>query len=411
MTHGPPALIVGTFDVDNYGDLLFPLVAAHELGQHGLAVQSVSPTAGQVPALTDAPRPISLTDMLGATGPACGILIGGGNIVHNADATVLREYAQAGLARWAYAGLWMGASLAGALRDLPVIWNAPGAPFPFGGAGRRALIAMALRAASRLCVRDPGSAAFLAQTGVGEVPVVPDTVLGLARVWPRQPLLADHAALLARHGIAPGTRTLAIHVRSRTADGAPPVEAATIEAFAAAHGLMPLVIAIGRSLGDGVPARSLCRGFTGRHICLDAPTSLRETAAAIGGSAAYVGASMHGYITACAYDVPGVMVVRPAHRKFGGLVAQLGRPQDLARDWPSGLAALAQGLAAPVVPRIPDAIHQALSAHWAETARLLHSGDPARRSAQDAFLAAYLQFGLGQAGPEWALGALTQRHP
>lgn len=409
MTRGPTAFIVGTFDVDNYGDLLFPLVAGHELGLHGIGVQPVSPTAGTAAGLTDAPRPVGLQDMTG-TDAACGILIGGGNIIHTVNATLLQEYVAAGVSRWAYGGLWLGASLLGAMQDLPVIWNAPGVPFPFGGRDRRALVATALQAASRVTVRDPGSAEFLEATGFGPVQVVPDTVLGLARAWPRDPLLAEHRELLARHGFDAGTRTLAIHVRGRALDGSLPVAAAELEAFAAAHGLVPLVVAIGRSLGDGDPARVICRALNIPHIRLDAPDSLRETAAAIAGSAGYIGASMHGYITACAYDVPGVMVARPAHRKFGGLVGQLGRPQDMVRDWPSGLEALARGLAAPAAPIIPASVHQAIAAHWAETARLLQTGDPARRPAQDALLAAYLRFGLESAGPDWAFGSLIQRH-
>lgn len=409
MTCRAPAFIVGTFDVDNYGDLLFPLVAGHELGLHGIAVQPVSPTSGVVAALSDAPRPISLADLLGGEVPGCGILIGGGNIIHTVDAVVLAEYVAAGASRWAYAGLWLGASLAGAMRDLPVIWNAPGVPFPFGGARRRALVASVLRSASRVSVRDPGSAGFLEATGFGPVPVVPDTVLGLARVWPRAPLLADHRAILARHGFAPGTRTLAIHVRGRALDGSLPVAAAELEAFAAARGLVPLVVAIGRSLGDGAPAGVICDGFTGPHIRLDAPASLRETAAAIAGSAGYVGASMHGYVTACAYDVPGVMVARPAHRKFGGLVGQLGRPQDMVRDWPSGLSALARSLAAPAGTIIPDAVHQAIAAHWSGVAHCLKVDDPQRRPAQRSLLAEYLRFGLDGAGPDWAFGGFARR--
>jgi hypothetical protein len=410
---GPfPAFVLGTFDVDNYGDLLFPLVAAHELGQHGIAVQAVSPTAQRVAALSDAPQPIGLPDVLGGGIRGCGLLIGGGNIIHNVDASGLREYVAQGVQKWAYVGLWLGASLAGAVQDVPIIWNAPGVPFPLGGKERRALVASALRAASRVCVRDPGSAGFLEATGAGPVAVVPDTVLGLARVWPRAGLLADHAALLARHGLAPESRTLAIHVRDRSLGGMPPAEAAALlEGFAARHGLVPLVVAIGRSLGDGRIARAICEGFLGPHVRLEAPASLRETAAAIAGSAAYAGASMHGYVTASAYDVPGVMVTRPARAKFGGLAAQLGRPGDVARDWPAGLAVLSDALSAPSGPRIPAAVQATIAAHWAETARLLQTGDPARRPAQLAFLADYLRFGLGVSGPDWAFGAIVRRRP
>ncbi len=76
--------------------------------------------------------------------------------------------------------------------------------------------------------------------------------------------------------------------------------------------------------------------MTGPHVLLDDPLGLREIAAAIADAALYVGASFHGYVTAAVYDVPGVMVARPAFRKFGGFLRQTGRMQDLARRLASG---------------------------------------------------------------------------
>ncbi|QYZ70247.1 polysaccharide pyruvyl transferase family protein [Neotabrizicola shimadae] len=396
------ALIAGTFDVDNYGDLLFPLVAAHRLAPHGIEVVPVSPTDRPVARLPDAPQPIGVAEMLSGTGPLDGILIGGGYIVHKIPAATLAEYTGAGVADWAYPGLWIGATLAGALRDVPVIWNAPGVPFPFGGAGRRALIGDALHAGSHLCVRDPGSAEFLEPAYGSPVPVVPDTVLGLARLWTVDELSALHADLLKLAGLPAGTRTLALHVRPRSLGALGPAElAGQIDRITADLGLVPLLVAIGPSFDDGALARDIAGRLTGPHICLDAPASLRQTAAAIAGSTGYVGASMHGYVTAAAYDVPGVMVARPAHRKYSGLVGQLGRPADLVRDWAEAFEPLARNLAAPAGPVIPAAVHQALDRHWQTVARILQDGDPARRPRQRRFLARYMLQGLRGQGADW----------
>lgn len=396
------ALIVGTFDVDNYGDLLFPLVAADRLAPHGIDVIPVSPTNRPVARLPDAPQPVSVAEMLSGLGPLDGILIGGGYIIHKIPAVTLAEYTGAGVADWAYPGLWIGATLAGALRDVPVIWNAPGVPFPFGGARRRALIGAALQTASHLCVRDPGSAEFLEPAYGAPVPVVPDTVLGLAHLWPRESLKAVHADLLHGAGLPAGTRTLALHVRPRSLGTLGPAElAGQIDRIAADLGLAPLLVAIGPSFDDGALARDIAGRLTVPHICLDAPASLRQTAAAIAGSAGYVGASMHGYVTAAAYDVPGVMVARPAHRKFSGLVGQLNRPGDLVRDWTEAFEPLARNLAAPAGPVIPAAVHQALDRHWQTVARILRDSDPARRPRQRRFLAQYMVQGVQGQGADW----------
>lgn len=404
-------LMTGTFDVDNYGDLLFPLVAADRLAPHGIEVIPVSPTNVPVARLSDAPRPQGMAEALADRSPIAGILIGGGYIVHKLRAP-LPEYLPAGVMDWAYASLWMGATLAGAVRDVPVIWNAPGVPVPIGGANRRQLVGAALRSASHLAVRDPGSVEFLAPTGAGPIEVVPDTALGLARLWPRPTLLPDYRALLLRGGLPADVRTLAIHPRPRSLGKlAPAALARMIDDFARSADLVPVMLTIGDSFQDGTFVREISSHLTVRHLCLDAPNSLRETAAAIAGSAGYIGASMHGYVTAAAYDIPGVLVARPMHRKFPGLVGQLGRPGDLVRDWSDGFAPLRRSLTSGAGPIIPDAVHAAIDRHWQTVLRILHDQDSLRRPRQAQFLAAYMKYGLALQGADWAFEPFGRANP
>ena len=37
-------LVCGMYDMRNFGDLMFPLIARHELGQRGYRVRALSPT-------------------------------------------------------------------------------------------------------------------------------------------------------------------------------------------------------------------------------------------------------------------------------------------------------------------------------------------------------------------------------
>ena len=110
---------------------------------------------------------------------------------------------------------------------------------------------------------------------------------------------------------------------------------------------------------------------------------------------------MHGYVTACAYDVPGVMVARPAHRKFGGLVSQLGRRGDLAQDWTSALDAVERHMGATPSPRIPASVRTALDQHWSEVARALEDTREAAERRRR-FLVDYLRSAIGGAGAAWA---------
>jgi hypothetical protein len=362
-------LLAGTFDVRNYGDLLFPVIARHELARHGIAVRPVSPSGvdtGWHDALPPEPVGQALADPAGYD----GLLIGGGNIVHARPVT-LPDYVARDLADTAYPSLWLDAALTASAAGKPVAWNAPGVPWPLHDTGRDDAVAAALRAARYLSVRDDESAGFLPVDGAR---VVPDTALGLAQVWPRATLRPLFDALA--HRAPAGARFVVVHPKARSLDGPAEALAARLDAFHAQTGLVPVLVAIGQCHGDEAVTASIAARLACPHIDLSHPDGLRQIAAAIAFSAAYVGASMHGYVTAAAYGVPGTIVGRPRLPKIAGLLRWLDRPQDEQPDWAHALDAIAPR-ARGSVPLAP-AVAPALRDHWAEVARHLH-GVPSTR--------------------------------
>lgn len=408
-------LLTGMFDMQNYGDLLFPLVARDALAVHDLVPVPVAPTAGRT-TLTDALPPQALADVL--AGPmagaiaAQGIAIGGGYIIHGQPLNFIEAYDSQGTAAWAGPGLWLGATLAAALHDLPIAWNAPGVPHPFATT-QRPLVDAACRAATYLAVRDSGSAELLGAPPDAPPAVVPDPIAGIAAMWPRAALEPAYRDLLARKGLPGDTRLLAIHVRNRSMAGLT-CEAlgADLAALATAHGAVPMLVAVGSSHDDPGTARRLAPHMGDRRgaglLLLDDPLSLREITAALAFSAAYVGASLHGYIVANAYGVPGVLLGRPAYRKFAGFLAHSGRPDDLARDWSGATALVAMRLNQPRHAGMPPALLAALDRHWAALAAALADPAPGRAARQD-FLRALIAHGLAREGPGWALTPFLSR--
>ena len=213
QNRGLEVVLTGTFDVRNYGDLVFPLIAAHRLGPYGIGVRPASPT-GCATGWRDAMTPAPLVDALFGPAPYDGVLIGGGNIVH-ARKVNLPDYVKAGAEQWAYGALWQEATLAACQRKVPVVWNAPGVPQAFDPAEQPTLEAV-LAAASYVAVRDDASAQFVLPFRAN---VVPDTVLGLADLWPKSTLEADFRELLARKGARGDRPFVAIHVKERSMDG------------------------------------------------------------------------------------------------------------------------------------------------------------------------------------------------
>jgi polysaccharide pyruvyl transferase WcaK-like protein len=358
--------ICGTFDVRNFGDLLFPLIAQHQLHRHGIAVEALSPWGRDTGWEDCAPvRPIAR--FLKRDDRCDGVLIGGGNIIH-ADPVTLPDYVAAGIADRAYSSLWLGASVAAVAQGIPVAWNAPGVPHAFDESDMPGLRAV-LGAADYLSVRDAASAAFL--PGV-KPEVVPDTALALADLWPRETLASHFRALQERVVAGPESRFLAVHVKARSVRGTISELAGKLCRFARNHDCIPIVIGIGACHGDDVVADAVCAAMDVTHINLARPSGLREIAAAIAFADAYVGASMHGYVTAASYGRPGVIVGRPKLVKVSGLLQHLGRRGDEASDWDEALGKTALRLAADR-PGLPDCVRTALDVHWARVAAALSS--------------------------------------
>jgi lipopolysaccharide transport system ATP-binding protein len=117
--------ICGTFDVENYGDLLFPLIAEVELQErlgpitlHKYSYRQKSPPAWHyhVNSLTELPQMIRQMD---------GMIIGGGDLIRF-DKGIAPGYIPPSSAIHHPTGFWLTPMLIAAQAGCPVVWNAPG---------------------------------------------------------------------------------------------------------------------------------------------------------------------------------------------------------------------------------------------------------------------------------------------
>mgnify|MGYP000356764213 CR=1 FL=1 len=396
-----PVLMFGTFDVQTFGDLLFPIIARDRLSERGLSITAVAPLGGGG-GWTDTVSSISFEDAPSVARSASAILIGGGNIVHFGPAN-LADYRAGSLFDRAYPTLWLGASLLGAVHNKQVLWNAPGVPRALAGPDQVRMARTALQAADYVSLRDPESVANLGEAAADvDIAVVPDTAASIAAVWPKKVLAGACRDLLDRKGAPPDARYLVIHPKQRAFDEPPEALAARIEAFSAAHGLVPMLIAISPCHDDQVAVRRLSRAMRAGHIAVDDPRGLTELAAAIANASLYVGASLHGFIVASSYGVPGVLVARPLLPKFGGFLGHTERPDDLVENWPPAFDRAAAALDEGPGDRVPAAVHEALDAHWDRIASVIAAG-PSSNPGRTRLLRRYVQAGLTKRGWDWVM--------
>ncbi|PZF57760.1 hypothetical protein DEJ23_06360 [Curtobacterium sp. MCSS17_008] len=302
----------GTFDISNYGDLLFPLIAEHHLGDLFDHIVHISPIGGKV--YGDVPASIAVEDAL--TQEYDAVMIGGGNLI-NPRPTTLPAYT--GKARVAYPQLWASAARLAAEQAIPLALNAPGIPRKFGWATRGFLRGLA-DTASYFSVRDEYSADIARRAGATDVHVAPDSALAIPRV------LGD---IVER----PSGR-IVVHLNERYIGLEENGIAALLDDIARTSGDRICLLAIGPCHGDDIVAENIAGLMRTDPIVLSTPHAAAEVAGEISAASGYIGSSMHGYVTAVAYGVPALLVADgKAQHKFAGLLSHVGGERDLRTSW------------------------------------------------------------------------------
>ncbi|MEQ8404500.1 MAG: polysaccharide pyruvyl transferase family protein [Oceanicaulis sp.] len=368
--------ICGAFDMQNFGDLLFPVLARAQLAECVHTVTAFAPTES-APGLGVA-TPKAASSLLDPDVSVDAVMIGGGYIVHDFDMRALVRLNQsgAGAGDGRLTDCWSKAVDAAARRRVPVIWNAPGVPFPFA-TKRRAQLQAIYEASDYFSLRDHASAKLFLQEQAGEVRIVPDPVAGIEAVWPKRTLEPHWRRVRGLAGLGPDQPVLAVHVRDRSLRGlGADALAAEIDSFCAETGLFPILAAVGEAHDDALTAHQVASRLSSAHLVLDAPRSLQEIASVFAFARLYVGASLHGYIVATAYGVPGALIAKPPYSKFQGYVEHVGWPEDLCRDWRAGFQRAVSQFNTVALRPLPSHVLKALDVHWAAVRRTLCAAAP-----------------------------------
>ena len=355
--------LCGTFDVENYGDLLFPLVAEAELTErlgavklHRFSYHAKTPPGWPylVTSAAELPRMAGRLD---------GMLIGGGFIIRF-DKDVAPGYGPPTPAIHHPTGYWLTPALIALQHGIPLIWNAPGMHCNEIPTWADPLMKLAFALSRYIAVRDGPSRAALARfTDIARIAVVPDTAFGVARLLGKQPSIES-----SRLREASGLTGPYIIVQA----------ALGLDAFLRfiknqAHWLRDfrfLALPIGPVLGDHSAILGTDRP---ELVCLDTWPHPLLLAELIRQSEAVVGHSYHLAITALASGVP---VFTPQNLSTGKYSALLGFETifPLAKDCEPD----PQWFMARVGRTAPSAAARAtlgqLAQHWDGIAAVLRDG-------------------------------------
>ncbi len=356
--------IFGTFDVANYGDLLFPLIAEAALQARlgKVRLQAFSYHSRSTPQW---PYPVtSVSELPQLIDSLDAVLIGGGFIIRF-DKVIAADYYPPDPQIHHPTGYWLSPALMALQHNVPLIWNAPGMhcnPIPSWAAP---LVRLTLEQSPHVRVRDALSANTLsALSEQAQVEVLPDTAFGLPSLIDRQQHSAAYRQLCAQAGLT--GPYLVVHA------------IAGLESFLQlwkTHNALfsqwqLLLLPIGPVLGDD---ESILGADLPRAVRLPAwpePLLLAEILAQAQG---VIGHSYHLAITALAFGVPAFCSANLNQGKYTALRAYRGiRPlsaeQPIDPQW--FLQHLSKTGPCPEVIAAQEQVQR----HWDRVAELIAQG-------------------------------------
>jgi hypothetical protein len=285
--------LFGTFDVENYGDLLFPLIARAELTKR-LGSVEVHPFSYNAKALPAWPYTVtSLAELPQMAEQLDGVLIGGGHIVRF-DKQIADNYGPPIPAIHHPTGYWLTPALIALQQRIPLMWNAPGV---LGKVPEWAkpLMELTLNLSSYIAVRDETSRSALEPLSGGQcVSVVPDTAFGISQLVKESPT-AEFSRLRESAGFSRP------YIVIQAIDEIKPYLSFLKNNPQVFKDFQLLVLPIGPVLGD---SNAVLDGDLPEAVCLSSWPQPLLLAEIISQASAVIGASYHLAITALAFGVP-----------------------------------------------------------------------------------------------------------
>lgn len=286
----------GTFEVENYGDRLFPIVVEKELALRSpdLKLKLFSPLADQGLGVS------SILDK--GEEKIDAIVVGGGDIISfSTDIAAI------------YNNDWKGSfsahsacfALPGIYRQsgIPLIWNAPGIPADFNE-DQAWLVKLLADETDYLSVRDEISKERLKKAGVSkEIHVVPDTVLSLPKHFSKEGLRGSAEKVLSSFAMQIG-QPIVIQVHPYYIQDHIAEITEMLSQVKQLTSSPILLLPIGRCHNDHVVLEKIEQAGKGQFQLISKYLETLEVAAVIAHAKAFIGTSLHGAITAFAYGVP-----------------------------------------------------------------------------------------------------------
>ncbi|HST23319.1 MAG TPA: polysaccharide pyruvyl transferase family protein [Blastocatellia bacterium] len=365
----------GTFDVENYGDLLFPLIAEAELAERlgSVKLHRFSYNAKEPP---DWPYTVtSVAELPEVAGSLDGVLIGGGSIIRF-DKEIAPGYGPSTPAIHHPTGYWLTPALIALQHGIPLIWNSPGMHGDNIPPWADPLMEQALGNSRYIAVRDEMSQAVLARfVDKTRIAVLPDTAFGISRLIDERHPSIELSRLREASGLT------APYIIVQAIDGLDSFLRLIRNHSQLFRDFRFLVLPIGPILGDHESIVGDDLPGLVRLPVWPPPLLLAEL---ISQAAAVVGHSYHLAVTALAFGVPVFSSANLSFWKYTALsdfetIFSLPKETEIDPQW--FITRVGKNRPSPAACAALDQ----LAHHWDRTATILREGATATQPALNRF--------------------------
>lgn len=324
----------GTFDVNNFGDLLFPLITEHFLKKldEELHLELYSPV-GCKSSVKLQRIVYSIHEMANLSSTLNGFLIGGGDII-SLEQGFTYEYQDYEKLRKIspHFTCWAMPALINKI-GVPIAWNAVGIPKRFSE-NESILIRHICKKVGYLSVRDEISKENLLEAGVQQpIAVVPDTVLLLPEVYPLKDLHENIKHLSKKYSYPFENKIIFqlapyfLHVAS--------IEKITalLKKVSEEQQTKIILLPLGHCHDDVETLRKINKQLLNYTYLIEEDLSLKDTTSIIAHGKCFFGSSLHGAITAFAFQVPFLSLnLNKPLSKLDGFAHLIGMPERCLHD-------------------------------------------------------------------------------
>lgn len=325
--------LIGSFDVENYGDLLFENIFSFQI-QKVVDIENIdffAPKKCKKPFENDK-QIYSVTELeeLHIAKPYDAIIVGGGDLIHFHKIMTNMPHISNELVEYEALYMWLAPLFTAVKYNIPLIWNAPGVPFEFNDRESMCVKAI-LDVVDYICVRDEESRQILLSTGTSKnISVCIDTVLSIRDVFQKDTLKKFLKSTLLP--IEDDEDYIVFHGNVNYSEEDIKVCSDILLNIKNTYNKKIVLLPIGYALGDLEILEKISNHHPNEFIFSKEHFTIFQTISLISNAAAYIGSSLHGLITATSYEIPSIVINNYNAVKIKGFLDKIERDNIMITD-------------------------------------------------------------------------------